>query len=219
MVITVAALAVGWRTDASAQALSLQFNNGLVTLHAENVSLREIIERWSALGDVVITNRDGLSTTPLTLHLVALPERQALATLLRDMSGYILGARPQVVASVATVDRIVILPTSSAVKATAPAVATTPVVRDVTTDQFVAEQTPASVEEQAGAASGTSQAAGPQRPSLTQSIAPYIAGAATNTTPNPFGVLTGSAQPGTISPILEPSGNAPSPSQLSPPNP
>src|SRR5688500_17683659 len=50
---------------AGAQGLSLRIDDGLVTLTAQNVPLREILERWSELADVTIVNSEALPATPV----------------------------------------------------------------------------------------------------------------------------------------------------------
>jgi len=51
------------------------------------------------------------------------PERQALAMVLRDLSGYIMGERRDPLTGIVTIDRLMILPQSAAQPNAAPAVA------------------------------------------------------------------------------------------------
>lgn len=109
---------------AHAQApLTLQIAGGRVTLHAENVPARTILAEWSRLGGTKIVNGDRVVGSPLTLELEGVPERQALEIILRGVSGYALGARVANGAGASMYDRIMILPTSVAPRAPAPAAA------------------------------------------------------------------------------------------------
>jgi hypothetical protein len=105
--------------DARAQGSSVRFDNGRVTLDARDVPLRQVLGQWAQVGGVTIVNPDNLPSTIVTLHLVDVPERTALATLLRPVSGYILAARRAGARGPATIDRILILPAGSATRAAA----------------------------------------------------------------------------------------------------
>jgi hypothetical protein len=90
--------------------LFLQFANGRVILRAENVSIRQILTRWAQVGQTTIINGDKVPDVKVTLHFDNVLERDALATLLRDVGGYILARRSENPGGVAWVDRILILP-------------------------------------------------------------------------------------------------------------
>ena len=122
--LIVAVLLLG-PSDARAQALTLEIENGLVTLNAQGVSVRQILERWATIGSVTIINGDEVGATPVTLQLSGVPERAALETLLRDVRGYILRRRQPDVGAITAFDRIMILPTSVASRV-ASATAATP---------------------------------------------------------------------------------------------
>lgn len=106
------------RADAQVR---LQIENGLVTLEAQNVSVRQILAEWARIGGARIVNGEKVAGAPVTLQLRAIPERQALDTILRGVSGYMLASRQTGVPGVSGFDRILILPTSSAPRAAAPA--------------------------------------------------------------------------------------------------
>ncbi len=99
---------------ADAQQVSLQIENGLVTLSAQNVQVRQILAEWARVGGAKIVNAEKVFGGPVTLQLNGVPERQALDTVLRGVSGYMLAARPAGTDGVSAFDRILILPTSSA---------------------------------------------------------------------------------------------------------
>ena len=99
---------------AQAQALRLEFNNGRVSLNVQNVPLRGVLAEWARLGGTTIVNGDAVIGPPITLTLEDVPERQVLDILLRNVSGYMLASRQTVAPGLASFDRIMILPTSSA---------------------------------------------------------------------------------------------------------
>jgi hypothetical protein len=109
-----AALAGGIAAQASAGELKLTMVDGRVTLIADNVPLRQILQEWARVGQTTIVNADKLSGPALTLQLVDTPEREALDILLRSAAGYIAAPRAVMVANAATYDRITILATSHA---------------------------------------------------------------------------------------------------------
>jgi hypothetical protein len=119
--------ALGVADGAVAQSLSLRVENGLVTLDARNVTVDEILARWTAATGLSVVSKSGVgSEMPVTLQLAAVPEREALQTVLRDLSGYIMGERRDARTGVVTIDRLLILP-SSAAQAPATATAAPPV--------------------------------------------------------------------------------------------
>jgi hypothetical protein len=113
-----AALLLASPLSASAGELKLTLNNGRATLIAEDVPLRQILAEWARIGKTTIVNGDKL-TTSVTLRLEDMPERQVLEVLLRSASGYIVAARPEMLAEASAFDRILIMPTSRAPAATA----------------------------------------------------------------------------------------------------
>jgi hypothetical protein len=109
--------------QANAQRLSIQLHDGFADVEAENVPLRQILEEWARVGGVVVSNADKTSPVPVSLTLTHVPEKAALATLLREVSGYMLAPRGEGSGSSAF-SRILILPTSGSPR---PVAATTSV--------------------------------------------------------------------------------------------
>lgn len=105
---------------ADAQQMTLQIQNGLVTLDAQNVSIRQILAEWARVGGARIVNGEKVMGGPVTLQLNGIPERQALDTILRGVSGYMLASRQAGSVGASAFDRILILPTSSAPRPAAP---------------------------------------------------------------------------------------------------
>ncbi len=111
---------------ASAGELKLSLNNGRATVIATDVPLNQILSEWARIGKTTIVNGDKLIGPPVTVVLEDVPEQEALEVLLRSASGYIVGARPEVMANASAFDRILIMPTSRAPAATAVNVAAPP---------------------------------------------------------------------------------------------
>ena len=105
------------------QPLRLQITSGRVTLHAQNVMVRTILDEWARLGGAKVINGERITGAPVTLDLENVPERQALDIILRGVSGYMLAARSSGAAGASMYDRIMILPTSVAPRNPPPAAA------------------------------------------------------------------------------------------------
>ena len=113
------AVLLGSAAPSSAQAVSLQFDNGLVTLNAQNAPIRTILAEWSRLGGTRFVNAERIGGAPVTMELTALPERQALEILLRSVAGYVATQR-EGSSGVSQLGGVMILPTSAPVRAPAP---------------------------------------------------------------------------------------------------
>jgi hypothetical protein len=110
--------------DAAAQKLSLRIDKGLVTLDADNVTVDEVLARWVDTTGLNLISKSGQgSDIPVSLRLEGVPEGQALAMVLRDLSGYIMGERRDPLTGIVTIDRLMILPQSAAQPNAGPAVA------------------------------------------------------------------------------------------------
>lgn len=106
--------------SAHAQSVSLEFDDGQVTLSARNAPLRTILAEWARVGGSKIVNAERVTGEPLTLELTDVSEREALSVLLRDVSGYIVAPRQTASNTTSSFDRILILPTSAPVSAALP---------------------------------------------------------------------------------------------------
>jgi hypothetical protein len=94
---------------AFAQQVSVTLNDGLVTIKAENATVRQILDEWARVGQAKIINADKLAGTPVTLTLVNMPERQALETILRGTPGYLAIDRSVPVANASAYERIMVM--------------------------------------------------------------------------------------------------------------
>jgi hypothetical protein len=107
------AFVVSSALTASAQSVSIRFQDGLVTLSAKDAPVRSVLAEWARVGGATVVNGDRVGGDPVTLELTGVPERQALDVLLRRVSGYIVAARQVASGSGSSFDRILILPTSA----------------------------------------------------------------------------------------------------------
>jgi hypothetical protein len=107
---------------ARAGELRLSIANGRVTLVAQDVPLRQILDEWARVGQTKVLGAERLTGPAVTLELLDVPEARALETLLRSASGYIAKPRAGTVGASAY-DKIMIMPPSRppAVTAAGPA--------------------------------------------------------------------------------------------------
>ena len=223
--LSVAALLLCCAAPAAAQNVSLEFQNGRVTLRTENAPVRQILAEWARLGGTRIVNGERVPGAPMTLELVGVPERQALDVLLRNVSGYMVAARDGGSTGASTFDRILILPTTSAPRpAAAPAFVPPPVQpqprQPVPFDPEDPEENPP--EDVAPPDDDVPVDAGSPRPRNPRDfVPPNVNGrpippqpfqpdpedepepeeAPAPTPGNPFGIRPGSATPGVITPV------------------
>jgi len=107
-----AVLISGCASVASAGDLKLTIDNGRVTLIAQDVPLRQILDEWARVGKTTIVNADKVSGPPLTLQLVDRPEREVLDLILRSASGYIAAQRNVSLPGASVFDKVMILAVS-----------------------------------------------------------------------------------------------------------
>jgi hypothetical protein len=111
--LALAILAAAW--PAHAQQMTLQIKDGHVSLEANAVPVRQILAEWARVGGTKIVGAEKIIGAPLTLHIVNMPERQALDIILRNVAGFMAAPRLASAApGVSAYDRILILATSSA---------------------------------------------------------------------------------------------------------
>jgi len=195
------ALLLGCAVSASAQAVTLQFDNGRVTLSAQNAPLRTILDEWSRLGGTRFVNADRVGGAPVTLELTAVPERQALEVLLRAVAGYVVTQRDQTT-GLSRLGGVIILPTSNAVRNPAP----------VTFGASTAQQRPGLDDGRDDQDTDSPQVGA----RLPPPVNPLAATAGTTTTPGvvrvvtpgavsaPFGSVTDTTSPGSAAPFRPP---------------
>jgi hypothetical protein len=103
-----------------AAGLQLSIVDGKVSIDAQDVTIRQILTEWARIGRTRIVNVERLSGGPITIKLDAVPEKQALETILRNVPGYIASPREGFVANASIYDTILIMPTTTAVAAVRP---------------------------------------------------------------------------------------------------
>ena len=112
---------------AGAGEFELTIQRGRVTLVAQNAPIQDILAEWARIGQTKIVNGEKLTGSPLTLQLIDVPEEQALETLLRSASGYVVAPRGTPIRGASRFDRIFILvssgrPSTRALRAPTPSV-------------------------------------------------------------------------------------------------
>jgi len=88
-----AVVLLSWGASAYAGDLKLTMQNGRVTLIAQDVPLRQILDEWSRVGKTEIVNADKLTGPSMTLHMIDVPERQVLDILFKAATGYLVTPR------------------------------------------------------------------------------------------------------------------------------
>lgn len=116
-----AALVVLTALPASAQQLSLTIQDGLVTMNAAAVPVRDVLAAWSRVGGTRVIGAERVSGPPLTLTFEKVPEAQALDIILRGAAGYVAAARAVPGTGSSNYDRILVLASSTPPAATAAA--------------------------------------------------------------------------------------------------
>jgi hypothetical protein len=94
--------------------------DGYVTLDAKDATIRQILDEWARVGQTRIVNGERVSGPPVTLQLTRVPEGEALDVVLRSVSGYMAAPRAAVVPNASRFDRILVMPTSTPPRVTAP---------------------------------------------------------------------------------------------------
>jgi hypothetical protein len=110
------------QTQGTSRKLDISFNNGLVTIVAENVTLREILVEWGRKGGSRIVNAEKLTGQPLPYREFRdQPEIVVLRSLLRELPGY--GAAPRVApsADASTIEAVFLLAARAVPVSNAPA--------------------------------------------------------------------------------------------------
>jgi hypothetical protein len=110
--VVLAALVAALPLPVFASELKLTLANGRATVVADDVPLRQILAEWARVGRTTIVNADKLVGPSVTIQLIDVPEGQALDTLLRSASGYVVAQRAAAVPGTSQYDRILIMPTS-----------------------------------------------------------------------------------------------------------
>ena len=207
--VTLAAL------PAAGQSVKLSFHGGKVDLSAENATVRAILTEWGRIGGTRVVNAERIAGPPITVEFKDAYEQQALESLLRGVAGYMVGQRVAAGAPTSSgFDRIVILAISTAPR---PAPVTPAVSRPPGPQPL--RRLPAPVEENQddsddNGPNGVVAGGGP-RPETPADLRRRLGQLleadaddnaeepppAPSTPANPFGITTGAARPGVITPV------------------
>jgi hypothetical protein len=87
---------------------------GTVTLKATDASAREILAEWARLGGSTFVGAERLMGSPMTLEFNRQPERDVIASILRQASGYVIGPRRAGTIGASSFEVVYILATSTA---------------------------------------------------------------------------------------------------------
>jgi hypothetical protein len=109
----VTALAVLVALPASAQQLALDIRDGLVTMQATNVPVRQVLAEWARVGGTRVVGADRLTGPPVTLQFEGMAEAKALDILLRGAAGYVAAPRVVQGSGRSAYDRILVLASST----------------------------------------------------------------------------------------------------------
>ena len=109
--VALAAVLCAPAVPAAADELRLSIANGRVTIVAQDVTIRQILDEWGRVGQTKVVGAERLTGPAVTLELHDVPEGRALESLLRSASGYIAKPRSGTVGA-SSYDRILIMPTS-----------------------------------------------------------------------------------------------------------
>lgn len=99
---------------AFAGELTLTIRDGRVSLVATDVPISQILTEWARVGGTTVIDADKITGALVSLTLEQVPEAQALATVLRSVSGYLAAPRPIGSVGASRFDRILILASSRA---------------------------------------------------------------------------------------------------------
>jgi hypothetical protein len=118
--ILITALSFLVAAPAAAQQLKVSFDNGLVSVDANAVPVRQILNEWAKQGGTKVVGVERITGAPLTIKLIDVPESRALEVILRSVAGYM--AAPRASGTGASMyDRILVMATSAAPAAAAAA--------------------------------------------------------------------------------------------------
>lgn len=114
--LVLALLLLVWSASPSwAAGLKLTMQDGLVSLDAQDVTVRQILTEWARIGKTRIVNVERITGGPVTLKFDDTPEKQALDIVLRAIPGYVALPRATPIADASLYDRILIMATTTAV--------------------------------------------------------------------------------------------------------
>lgn len=112
LVAAACAAALGMAPSARAE-VKITISDGKVSVDAKDATVRQIMAEWARVGQTRIVNAERITGAPLTLYLVQVPEAEALAIVLRSVSGYLAAPRAMADPNASQFDRILVMPSST----------------------------------------------------------------------------------------------------------
>ena len=103
------AIALGSVVYAGGGGIRFTIGEGRVTLITSDAPLGDILAEWERAGSTRFVDAGELDEVPVSLHLVDVPEAEALRLLLRPAAGYLAVPRAPLTPGAAVYDRIKIL--------------------------------------------------------------------------------------------------------------
>jgi hypothetical protein len=203
---------------AAGQSVKLSFHGGKVDLSAENASIRAILTEWARVGGTRVVNADRIVGPPVTVEFKDAYEQQAIESLLRGVSGYIVGPRLTAGAPTSSgFDRIVILATSNAPRpaAVTPAVSRPPGPQPLRRLPGPIEENQDADDNEPNTVAPVNVGPRPETPAdLRRRLGQLLEADADDNNAsqpppasapaNPFGITTGASRPGVITPVPAP---------------
>jgi hypothetical protein len=91
--------------------VSLTIRDGLVTLKADQASIRQILAEWERQGQMKVVGAEKITAAPVTLTFKDVPEKMALDIVMRGIPGYMAIDRTTAAAGVSAsrFDRLVVM--------------------------------------------------------------------------------------------------------------
>jgi hypothetical protein len=96
--------------------VQLTMQDGRVSIVAKDATLRQIMTEWARVGQTKVVNVERIPGGPMTLQLTNIPEEQALAILMKPLSGYMAAPRANSAPNQSRFDRILVMPTIAAAR-------------------------------------------------------------------------------------------------------
>ena len=107
--VMAAAMALGPAAYAEDDAIRFMIGEGRVTLIARDAPLGDVLAAWRRAGDTRFVDAGELDEAPVSLHLVDVPEAEALRLLLQPAAGYLAVPRAATNPGASAYDRVKIL--------------------------------------------------------------------------------------------------------------
>jgi hypothetical protein len=209
IVIVLVGAMLGVARPAHAQAprtLDLKFGaDGLVTLSAQNVTVRDILAEWARQCGCYVVNADRLSGAALSVPIafISAPQPDVLRSLLRETGGYALTPRRAGSTSVSHYETIYIINATSPVAYTAPTTAITPIVIRGAPDDEIPPVLPLVIGAEPSAARAPSEPSASQtQPPRSSPVGGFVITPVTpvSSSPAPSAPPASPTQPGRVTP-------------------